>query len=199
MLRGYELQTTMYRIAIPLAVLFGGIGAVFAWLAIEIGANTGRTVLLVVATAFVSMALVLVLRAYLARRFLNAYHTIFELRQMDSIQFEHYVANLFRKRGYSAKVTVASGDDGVDVQVSKNGEKAVVQCKRYAESNCVGSEEIQRFIGSMQIYKVRKGFFVATTRFTAHAVRLAHAHHVELIDDVRLAEMIRKVFPKTER
>jgi hypothetical protein len=47
----------------------------------------------------------------------------------------------------------------------------------------------------MQIFGVRQGFFVATTRFTAAAVRLANAHGVEIIDDVRLAQLIRRAFP----
>lgn len=56
--------------------------------------------------------------------------------------------------------------------------------------------QIQQFFGSMQIYGVSQGFFVATTRFSLPAIRLAAGHGIELIDDTKLALLIRKVFPR---
>jgi HJR/Mrr/RecB family endonuclease len=157
-----------------------------------------RGLLFAVSFPFALLAGLLLFKTILARRFLHAYRSITELRRMDPIQFEHYTANLFHKQGYTARVTVSSGDDGVDIVLRKDGVRAVAQCKRYAESKPVVSEEMQRFIGSMRIYRVSKGYFVATTRFTAAAVRLAHAHGVEIIDAVRLATMIRNAFPRNQ-
>lgn len=110
-------------------------------------------------------------------------------------KFEHYIANLFRRLGYAAKVTARSGDIGVDVLLKKDGKHAVVQCKRYGAEKCIGFPEIQQFVGSMQIYRVPQGFFMATTRFTPPAIKLATAAGSELINDAQLALLIRKTFP----
>src|SRR5512132_3452018 len=80
LLKGYELQSVLYGTAIPLSGLFTAVAAL------------------------------LLAKAVFARRFLNAYHGITELRRMDAFQFEHDSANLFRRLGYAAKVTARSGD-----------------------------------------------------------------------------------------
>ena len=145
-------------------------------------------------TLFVIMACLLGLKAALAQRFLNAYHGIRELRAMNPFEFEHYIAELFRRLGYRAQVTVASGDLGVDIELKKNQEYAVVQCKRYAEHKYVDSPDIQRFIGSMDLYGAKRGFFVATARFSPPALKLAAARHIEAVDDERVMQLIRKAF-----
>lgn len=53
---------------------------------------------------------------------------------------------------------------------------------------------MQRFIGSMQIYRVQRGFFVATTGYTPRAISLAQEHRVTIIDDILLAKAVRKTF-----
>ncbi len=47
------------------------------------------------------------------------------------IEFEHVTAEIFRQLGFEARVTPASGDEGLDIILSKNGVKAGVQCKQY--------------------------------------------------------------------
>lgn len=194
-LRGYELQTVLYRAAVPICFLFASIAALFLLLALSVNATPLRMFFLIISGAFGAMAGALLLRILLSRKFMSAYHSIRELRKMDPFQFEHYIANLFRKYGYKTKVTLASGDLGIDAEAWKNGKYSVIQCKRYAESQTIGSPEIQQFIGSMKIYNASQGFFVATTRFSIPAVNLAKQHNVELIDDERLAKMIGKAFP----
>jgi HJR/Mrr/RecB family endonuclease len=196
-LKGFELQSLVCRLGLPLTLLLAGITVFLFALALAAGAGPVRGLLFLAAFPFTLLAGLLLFKTVLARRFLHAYRSIAELRRMDPLQFEHYTANLFRKQGFQARVTVSSGDDGVDIVLKKNGIRVVAQCKRYAESKPVVSEEMQRFIGSMQIYGVRQGFFVATTRFTAAAVRLAKANGAEIIDDAALARLIRKTFPRT--
>lgn len=194
LLKGYELQRILYRTAVPLSGLFAGIAGALLWLAVAATTGPLRSGLLVIAGLFTAAAALLLAKAVFARRFLNAYRGITELRQMDPFQFEHYIANLFRRLGYAAKVTARSVDIGVDVLLKKDGKRAVVQCKRYGAEKCVGSPEIQQFVGSMQIYGVTQGFFVATTRFSLPAAKLASGYGIQLIDDAELALLIRKAF-----
>jgi hypothetical protein len=50
-------------------------------------------------------------------------------RSLSGIQFEHAIAALFRNVGYSALVTPPSGDEGIDIVLSKGGTNFIVQCK----------------------------------------------------------------------
>ena len=53
----------------------------------------------------------------------------------------------------------------------------VVQCKRYAPDNLVGSPVIQSFIGMVKIHhKADLGIFVTTSGYTLPAMNLAKEH-----------------------
>ncbi|WLR41711.1 restriction endonuclease [Bacillus carboniphilus] len=54
-----------------------------------------------------------------------------EIGKMNGYQFEYYLAALLKGLGYKVKVTQASNDLGADLIISKDGEKIVVQAKRY--------------------------------------------------------------------
>jgi len=61
------------------------------------------------------------------------YHAsdITEIDGMDGIDFEHYLAVHFRKKGYNVTVTPPEHDYGVDLILKKGREKIAVQAKRY--------------------------------------------------------------------
>jgi restriction system protein len=50
---------------------------------------------------------------------------------MNPRQFEEYVCEYFRKRGYKAELTSYTGDCGVDVFAAKGKEKLAIQAKMY--------------------------------------------------------------------
>jgi Restriction endonuclease len=55
---------------------------------------------------------------------------------LDGYAFERATAEVLRKHQFTAMVTRGSGDGGVDIEVTRNGLKGVVQCK--AHINCAG-------------------------------------------------------------
>jgi restriction system protein len=63
-------------------------------------------------------------------------------------EFEVPVTHLFRKMGYRAKTTKKSGDLGVDVIVSDDVLKIVVQVKQYSPGSRVGNREVQQLLGA---------------------------------------------------
>lgn len=77
--------------------------------------------------------------------------------------FEEVVASVFRDLGYQATVTNYSGDDGVDVFLTKGSEIIGVQVKRY-ESR-IGVGQIRELAGSLILNNVTKGMFVTTSGF----------------------------------
>ncbi len=53
---------------------------------------------------------------------------------MSSTQFEHFVGDIMRERGYHVQVMGGSGDQGVDtIARSPENARLGIQCKRYSQ------------------------------------------------------------------
>lgn len=116
-----------------------------------------------------------------------------EIDKMDGFQFEEYLALLFRKHDYKAKVTKSRGDYGADLILSKDGDKIVVQAKRY--SSKVGIKAIQEIVSSMSYYNANKSMVITNNYFTTPAITLAKTNNVELIDRDKLIKMLINMNP----
>ena len=135
---------------------------------------------------------VFVLMAYLAiRKFKHSGTeniTLMEIDGMTGEQFEYYLTNLFKAKGYSAYKTKSGGDQGADVIISKNGERTVVQAKRY--KNSVGNSAVQEVVASIRYYNANRAMVVTNSYFTQAAKDLARVNNVELIDRNGLKRLI---------
>ncbi len=109
-----------------------------------------------------------------------------DLLALSPGEFEAWVQQLFRSRGYFTRNTPDSGDHGVDLWVvSPQGEQAVVQCKRYR--GVVSESTVRELYGVMQHEGTPRGFLVTTGSISAAAGRWAQGKPIELIDGPRLA------------
>lgn len=116
---------------------------------------------------------------------------IAQIDKMEGIQFEKYLEQLFRLQGYKANMTHAQGDYGADLVISRNGEKIVVQAKRYSKN--VGLKAVQEVHGAIAHYKASAGWVVTNSGYTQQARNLAVSNNVRLIGRDELVEMILKV------
>ena len=107
---------------------------------------------------------------------------------MDGTEFEELIAKLFRKMGYDAEVTKASGDQGIDVIATKNGFKYGIQAKCY--SGQVGNSAIQEVVAGKTYYSLNKAIVVTNNFFTKSAIKLAEANGVVLWDRNILKEKL---------
>ena len=114
--------------------------------------------------------------------------SIDDIDLMDGTEFEELVAKLFRKMGYDAEVTKASGDQGVDVIATKNGFKYGIQAKCY--SGQVGNSAIQEVVAGKTYYSLNKAIVVTNNFFTKSAIKLAEANGVVLWDRNILKEKL---------
>jgi restriction system protein len=121
-----------------------------------------------------------------------------DLLSLSPGEFEDLTVELFRLRGHKAKRTGSIGDHGVDVQVcTKDGEKWVVQCKRWRSS--VGEPIIRDFYGVVQHEKAYKGVIITTSNFTHQAKQWAKGKPMLLIDGqnfVKYLKQARKLKPE---
>ncbi|MFE5217349.1 MULTISPECIES: restriction endonuclease [unclassified Streptomyces] len=96
--------------------------------------------------------------------------------ELDPDAFERTVADLCLRDGCGdVEVVGGAGDLGADVTaVTPDGRRLIVQCKRYGETNKVGSQDLQRFGGTcFTVHEADIAVVVTTSDFTAPALEYA--------------------------
>lgn len=121
----------------------------------------------------------------------NLNKTVTEIEQMNGYEFEHFVVNILESLGFIAKVTKASGDQGVDILAKRNSKTYAIQTKRY--SNTVGNKAIQEVVSGKQYYNANKGWVITNSTFTKSAIMLAESTSTILWDGYKLKQMIEVV------
>jgi restriction system protein len=112
-------------------------------------------------------------------------------KNLSPTEFEAYIAELFEMIGFeNVCLTPPSGDDGVDIFAEQNGAKIAIQCKKH--KGTISSPDIQKFVGSMHHAGATKGFFVTTSVFSLNAEKFASQHPIELVDRIKLSELIER-------
>ncbi|WP_157745964.1 restriction endonuclease [Halorubrum trapanicum] len=116
------------------------------------------------------------------------------LQAMDDFDFEHLVADLWERQGWTTEVEQQSGDAGVDVRATKQtpySQKILLQAKRYSSDNPLGGPDIQQYAAlKHQEQNVDKAVVVTTGRFTNSAEDRADDLNVKLIDGDGLIQII---------
>jgi restriction system protein len=121
------------------------------------------------------------------------------VNKMDPFLFERLVIELLVTMGYggsreeAARVTKASGDEGIDGVINEDRlglDVIYVQAKRWQDT--VGRREIQSFVGALAGKKAQKGVFITTSGFKTSAREYVKDVHqkVILVDGERLADLM---------
>jgi restriction system protein len=95
--------------------------------------------------------------------------------------FEHWVAAKLEQAGWTASVTQASGDDGVDVIAEREGLSVAVQCKRFKGS--VGNKAVQEVYSGMKHMQLDRAVVISTGQYTKAAKNLARTTGVLLLSE----------------
>jgi len=132
---------------------------------------------------------VLLVKRSIRRRKIDLLARISLYKDFTPAEFEEVTAEIFRQKDYKAKVTGKTGDLGIDVILSKNGEKIGMQCKHYKDP--IGPSMIREFVGALEGEGLKKGFFVTTSHFTSGAKEAAQRTNLnlELINGQALGHM----------
>ena len=105
-------------------------------------------------------------------------------------EFEMLVGESFRRKGYTVKETGGGGaDGGIDLEMSLNGQKYLVQCKQWKAFK-VGVTVVREFFGVMVANGAKGGFVVTSGVFTEEAATFAEDKNITLIDGVKLVKII---------
>lgn len=114
-----------------------------------------------------------------------------DFERLSGYEFEGYLKGLFNLLGYTVVQTPLSGDQGADLIISKNGEKIVVQAKKY--NGNVSNKAIQEIVAAKNHYKADKTIVVTNSSFTKSAIDLALSNKVELWDGFKLKDIIKNL------
>lgn len=107
-------------------------------------------------------------------------------------QFEQLVGAIFREQGYQVEERGLGGPDGgVDLVLTKGGEKYLVQCKHW-RSLKVGVPVTRELYGAMAAEGAVGGFVTTTGQFTADAKRFVEGRNIQLIDGEQLRKQLNK-------
>jgi len=107
-------------------------------------------------------------------------------------EFERLTGELFRKRGFSVKENDQAGPDGgVDVELQRDGELFLVQCKHW-RARKVPVATIRELYGAMTARQAAGGFVVTSGDFTSESIKFAAGRNIELIDGTVLAATLRE-------
>ena len=115
-------------------------------------------------------------------------------RNFTPYDFEDFIGELYKKRGYDVEGTNYSGDFGADVIVLKDDIKTVIQVKRYHENNTVGVKDINQVLGAKSYYNADKATVITTSDFSKPGIELSERTNVELISWDALVDMIEDTF-----
>lgn len=103
----------------------------------------------------------------------------------DPDQFEQQTAALCQRDGCrDVRVVGGAGDLAADVlATTPGGKKILIQCKRYATHNKVGSDHVQRVNGTYRdIHGCDLAAIVTTSSYTSDAISLARRVGMRLYD-----------------
>jgi restriction system protein len=108
---------------------------------------------------------------------------------MSPEEFEHYCAAVLREMKWKARVTQASGDQGVDIVADKRSMRIVIQCKKYSKP--VGNRAVQEIVAAIAHEGARRGVVVTTSDYTPAAEKLAMSNEVLLLHHTQLRRIDR--------
>ncbi|MBK1724801.1 hypothetical protein CKO23_21760 [Thiocystis violacea] len=112
-----------------------------------------------------------------------------DLANLSWEDFEHLVGEAFRARGFAVRETRPGPDGGVDLELRKNNELHLVQCKRW-RARSVGVEIVRELYGVMAARGAIGGYVVSSGSFSQEARQFAAGRNIELWDGKTLKAVI---------
>lgn len=115
-----------------------------------------------------------------------------QVDHMRGIDFEYYLAELLKFRGYKqVKVTKASGDQGADLTaVAPDGVSTAFQAKQYNTWKRVGVEAVYQVNTGRMVYGCERAMVITTGNLTRQARKMAADVGVEVVERDELIDWI---------
>lgn len=114
-----------------------------------------------------------------------------QIQQLSPYDFEDLIGEIWSELGWETEVTKGAQDRGIDVVAQRDDETELIQVKRYAVDNKVGSNEVRKYATLYQQESDADSIALVTaSTFTPQAEELASDLDVRAIDSDRLYNYI---------
>jgi HJR/Mrr/RecB family endonuclease len=114
--------------------------------------------------------------------------TMEAIDQMSGVEFENFLEKLFLSLGYRVAKTKQTGDQGVDLILTKGDQTIGVQSKRSAGS--IGNKAVQEISAGLRHYGLKRGMVVTNNSFTPSAYDLAKSNGIVLWERAQLKQQL---------
>ena len=130
---------------------------------------------------------------------LDYQRSIETVRQLHWRNFEELVAEAYRRQGYKVSEGGFGADGGIDLELRKNDEWVLVQCKQW-KAQKVGVSVIREMLGVLVASNANKVIVITSGRYTQQAIDFASDKPMALVDGNKLLSLIHDVQtePKVE-
>lgn len=143
-----------------------------------------------IAAALVLMAVLSYFVSYKRRRLLSSQTGLDSIRQLSWRKFEDLITEAYKQNGYRINREPVSGsDNGIDIIVSKGGEKSLVQCKQW-RARRVGVQVVREMYGILSSSDAGDVHIVSSGNFTNEAKSFAQGKPIKLIYGRELLNLI---------
>jgi restriction system protein len=104
------------------------------------------------------------------------------VRALSPTQFEKWCAARIRERGYRVTEVGGQGDHGIDLIAEREGERLVVQCKRWLGVRLVGEPQVRDLFGAMHHERATGAMVITTGVFSDPAIAWSAGKAIQLLD-----------------
>lgn len=133
------------------------------------------------------------LRAFRRRRLLDQQTSLESIRVMSWRDFELLCGEAYRRQGFAVTENGGGGaDGGIDLILRRNGERWLVQCKRWRDIK-VSVKEIRELFGIVAAEGADRGVFITCSSYTQEARAFANGNPLDLVDGPALLALVQGV------
>ena len=118
----------------------------------------------------------------------------FDLNNLDGHEFESLIESLIKKMGFTVDERKLTADGGIDILAHSHEPlfegKYIIQCKRYAQK--IPEHPVRDLYGVVHSESANKGILITNSAFTPAAMDFAKGKQIELIDGMKLWNLLSK-------
>lgn len=119
---------------------------------------------------------------------------IIQIDHLDGFDFQKFVSEIFKLKGYSIKEMAFTGDEGKDIVIEKDKERIIIECKHHKSS--IGRPVIQKLHSAIITDgRANKGMVITSGSFSKQAIDYVYTKNlpIELIDLLKLRKMASEI------
>ena len=144
----------------------------------------------IVGAFFIGVGYFSIQRQWRFNSLLEKQRSLHTIKALSWQAFEHLVANAYQRLGFRVTQTGQGGaDGGIDLLLKKDGQKFLVQCKKWNTGN-VGAPVVREMFCLMLHHQAAGVKIICAGKFSKDAVEFAKGKPIDLVDGRALMTLV---------